>query len=90
MTSPAAANTVVSRHRDTGERAMAEDNWITVREAQPLLKVTTTQGVWNVITRAERQHGVTVSRRNIGTDEKPRYLLDRADVETVAKVMGKL
>jgi uncharacterized protein (DUF1697 family) len=76
--------------QDTKGREMAETEWITVREAQPLLKVTTTQGVWNVIERAQRQHGVTVKRRNIGTDEMARYLLDKSDVENVARVMGKL
>lgn len=66
------------------------NDWITVRQAFPILKVTTTQGVWNVITRAERQHELTVQKRNIGTDVKPRYLLLKTDVEIVAKAMGKL
>jgi hypothetical protein len=71
------------------EREMDID-WITTRDAAVILNVTSTQGVWNVIERARRYHQLTVRLRNIGSDKKPRYMLAKDDVETVAKAMGKL
>lgn len=85
-----ALNLFPDENSEYQEIVIVDVHWITVREAFPLLKVTTTQGVWSIITRAERKHGVKVERWNIGTDDKPRYLLNKADVENVAKAMGKL
>lgn len=69
----------------------AENEYVPTREAKTILKVTSTQGVWNVIERAKRKHkDLMVRTRNIGTEEKPRYLINRNDLIKVAELMGKL
>lgn len=79
-------------YSDVQENVMDEPEqpeWIPTREVMAILHVTSTQGVWYIIARAEREHKILVRRRNIGTEEMPRYLLNRFDIELVAQAMGK-
>jgi len=59
--------------------------WISTAQAAAILGVKSTQGVLNIVRGESKPYNWIVRYWNAGTEDMPRYMLAKEDIETLAK-----
>lgn len=72
-------------HDYTGTISLEQNEWISTAIAAEILEVKSTQGVLNIVRGEHKPYQWIVRYLNVGTDDKPRYILNREDIEQLAK-----